>query len=143
VVDDNKLAGLLGALGLAVFERREDASFVPVVPPPAWFRKLSRGDPTFPFLAHLLPEAHEFWQGTDNGRQKWGPVAEVDGDGTEFFFSVQALAVNGQGFLVFELDTHAEPLRALLQKAREQALELEKIERDRERARERERRGLP
>ncbi len=69
-----------------------------------------------------MPQARQFWSEPRADRLTWGPCAEVDPEGREFHFTVSALSLPDRKFLVFELDRSAEPMRALLQKAREQAL---------------------
>jgi hypothetical protein len=79
-------------------------------------------NPSFPFLGSFLPQAREFWSEPRADRLTWGPCAEADPAGQPFYFTVSALSLPDRKFLVFERDRHAEPMRALLQKAREQAL---------------------
>lgn len=125
---DKVFAALLSAIGIAAFERGSDGTFTPLVPPPKWFGHLSR-DMTFPFLGAFLEEAGEFWAKTGTGRLSSGLCAEVDERGQEFHFEVSAVAAATRQFLVFERAHDADALRAMLQKAREQALDAEALTR--------------
>lgn len=115
------LRAVVAALEIGVFEQGSDGGFTAVIVPPAWMAAFSR-NPTFPFLGSFLPQARQFWSEPRADRLTWGPCAEVDAEGREFHFVVSAVSLPDHKFLVFELDRHAEPMRALLQKAREQAL---------------------
>jgi signal transduction histidine kinase len=125
---DKVFAALLSAIGIAAFERGSDGTFTPLVPPPKWFGHLSR-DMTFPFLGAFLEEAGEFWAKTGTGRLSSGLCAEVDERGQEFHFEVSAVAAATRQFLVFERAHDADALRAMLQKAREQALDTKALTR--------------
>ena len=85
------------------------------------FAGLSR-DGTFPFLGHILEEAHVFWNAGADGLREWGPCAEVDEGGREFHYLVKALRVGTRAYLVFQVDEGAERLRRVLQKVRSGAL---------------------
>ncbi len=115
------LAAVVSALEIGIFEQGPDGGFSSLGTPPAWMAAFNR-NPTFPFLGSFLPQAQQFWSEPRVDRLTWGPCAEVDPDGREFHFTVTALSLPGRKILVFELDRHAEPMRAVLQKAREQAL---------------------
>ncbi|MGH9383018.1 MAG: hypothetical protein ACRD2N_01810 [Vicinamibacterales bacterium] len=123
-MSDDTLTALLPALDLAAFERREDGSFKSIAPRPAWFGRLV-SDPTFPFLGHILEEAHQFWATGDVGKLEWGPVAEVDESGQEFHYKVAAVATPGAQFLVFQLDQGSDQMRGVLQKVRTDLLAAE------------------
>ena len=115
------LQAVVTALEIGVFEEGPDGGFTSVGPPPAWMAAFSK-NPSFPFLGSFLPQARQFWSEPRADRLTWGPCAEVDPAGQPFYFTVSALSLPDRKFLVFELDRQAEPMRALLQKAREQAL---------------------
>lgn len=120
-MSSDALAAVVTALEIGIFEQGPDGGFSSVGTPPAWMAAFSR-NPTFPFLGSFLPQARQFWSEPRADRLTWGPCAEVDPTGREFHFTVSAVSLPDRKFLVFELDRHAEPMRALLQKAREQAL---------------------
>lgn len=125
-MNDEPLKTLLPALDIAAFKRDADGAFAPIAPPPPWFTRLA--DVTFPFLGHILEEANEFWRSSLPGACAFGPCAEVDETGREFHYTVRALTLarSGSQFLVFELDHGSDQLRETLQKARDQALALDK-----------------
>ena len=120
-MSDDALQAVVTALDIGIFEQGADGAFISVGTPPAWMAAFSR-NPTFPFLGSFLPQARQFWSEPRADRLTWGPCAEVDPEGREFHFTVSAVSLPDRKFLVFELDRHAESMRALLQKAREQAL---------------------
>lgn len=119
--DNDALAAALGALEIGVFRQDDGGAFVSVGPVPAWMSAFSR-NPTFPFLGSFLGQAHAFWREPHPDRLTWGPCAEVDDQGREFHFLVSAISLPEHQLLVFELDRNAEQMRAVLQKARDQAL---------------------
>jgi hypothetical protein len=127
-MSDELLHTLLPAMEIAAFERRADGSFSPVAPPPAWFGRLTQ-DATFPFLGHILEEAHQFWKTPTPARRDWGPCAEVDETGKEFHYKVMALTVPSRQFLLFQLDPGSDWIREVLQKVRSQALQGEQDDR--------------
>ena len=120
------LTKLLPALDLAVFMRDAEGAFVAMAPAPAWFPRLA--DSTFPFLGHILEDAKEFWSSGATGSREFGPCAETDESGREFHYRVRAVTLGESfaQFLVFELDPGSDRLRNALQKAREQALAVER-----------------
>lgn len=122
-MSSDALQAVVSALEIGIFEQSADGGFTSVGTAPAWMAAFGR-NPTFPFLGSFLPEARHFWSEPRADRLTWGPCAEVDPEGREFHFTVSALSLPARKFLVFEIDRNAEPMRALLQKAREQALAL-------------------
>lgn len=118
---EQPLADLVTALDLAVFELAGGGAFRSLATPPTWFGRLSR-DGTFPFLGHILEEAHAFWDSHAQGVHQWGPCAEVAEGGREFHYLVKALNVGARSYLVFQLDDSAERMREVLQKVRADAL---------------------
>jgi len=124
-MSNDALQAAVTALEIAIFEQGPDGGFTSVGTPPAWMAAFRR-NPTFPFLGSFLPQARQFWSEPRADRLTWGPCAEVDPEGREFHFTVSAISLPDHKFLVFELDRHAEPMRALLQQAREQALARER-----------------
>jgi hypothetical protein len=116
-MSDDILKAVLPALGLAAFQRQGDGSFTSIAPRPAWFGRLV-ADTSFPFLGHILEEAHQFWNSGDEGRREWGPVAEVDESGSEFHYKVIAIGGPSAQFLVFQLDLSADQVREVLRKVR-------------------------
>ncbi len=119
-MSDDSLKVLFSALKIAVFERSDDGSFLPLTPPPAWFPLLASG--TFPFLGHILEEANIFWQSGRAGIQSWGPAAQTDERGLEFHYMVSAVSGANKQYLLFQLDRASDRLRDVLQTVREQKL---------------------
>jgi hypothetical protein len=128
---------VLHALDLAVFERMPDLVFIAVTPPPAWVKyalaAASEGQPltlglAFPFLDRFLTEAETFWrQGTERSILS-GPFV-VPWLSGEALARAWALNLGPRNILVLErLKGEADP-RALLQTARENKLEQERLQR--------------
>lgn len=124
MTSNDRLRELLSAIDLAAFERRLDGSFAPIAPPPPWFKRLS-GDPTFPFLGHILEEALQFWGERVAGKREWGPCAEVNEDGTQFHYRVVAVNSADTAYLLFRLDDGSDEMRQVLQRVRQQMLDAE------------------
>lgn len=120
-MDEEALGALFLALDMGVFERDSHGGFVSVGPVPAWLSALG-GSGTFPFLGSFLDEAREFWTEPRPGALRWGPCSERDASGQELHFTVAAVSLDVHKMLIFERDRSAEPIRVLLQRAREQAL---------------------
>ena len=123
-MSEDLLKAVMPALWMAMFERLPDGSFRALAPLPRWFERLA-GDGTFPFLGHILEEATFYWNKTEAKPREWGPCAETDEAGHEFHYSVIALTVSERKVLLFQLDTHSDRMRHMLQKVREQALAME------------------
>ena len=127
-------ASLFAALDLVVFRRRLDGSFVGEGQVPAWFTSLT-GDLTFPFLGTFLETANEFWTRSAAGTVRSGLCEQADAAGRPFHFEVVAITMDQQQYLVFERRLDAEATREILQKARDLALERERVTRQLERDR--------
>ena len=123
-MSEDLLKALMSGLGIAAFERRPDGSFASVAPLPPWFARLA-GDGTFPFLGHILEEAHRFWSKGEPMLREWGPCAEVDEVGHEFHYKVTAVTMAPKHYLIFQLDPGSDRMRQMLQKVRDQALATE------------------
>ena len=135
-MNDVLLSDLLPALDLFVVERRSDSSFALLAPRPAWLTPaLAVGADSpfglvrvFPFLEGFLREAEAFWR--DGTGRRLTSDAFAAGDGAEaLLLRASALNVGPRCVLVLErLSGTADP-RPLLQKAREQALDRERLDR--------------
>jgi len=123
-MNDDVLASVLHAAGIAAFERKDDGGFAAVAPPPPWFAGLA-SDGTFPFLGHVLEEAVEFWNARTVGSREWGPCAEVAANGREFHFMVTAVFDARTCYLLLRLDSGSDRMQAVLQQVRERALDAE------------------
>jgi hypothetical protein len=121
MADPEALEAALSALEIGVFAEDGSGGFLAVGPVPAWMAAFAR-NPSFPFLGAFLSQARHFWKEPQSGRLTWGPAVEVNERGEEFHFLVSAISLPSRKLLVFELDRAAEPMRAVLQKVREQSL---------------------
>lgn len=119
-------ASLFAALDLVVFRRRSDGTFIGEGKVPPWFTSLT-GDLTFPFLGTFLETANEFWAQAASGTVRSGLCEQADAAGRPFHFEVVAITMDGQQYLVFERRLDAEATREILQKARNLALEHERV----------------
>jgi len=135
---DPALGQVLAELGVAVMEQNRAGTFAPVGEMPAWFYRLFRGwtgntplaiQEHLPFLESFLPDAQDFWSGNGEGRLRSGLCAEVDESGNEFHFEVSALCIGGRRLLLFEQRKDFEETREVLQKARQNLLDYELLER--------------
>ena len=124
-------------LGVAILERDKDV-FRPVGDLPAWFSALFP-EPgllsadalreRLPFLEAILPEAEDFWAANGEERFRSGLCAETDPSGKEFHFEISALCACGKHFLLFELRRDFDETREILQRARQNLLDYELLER--------------
>jgi hypothetical protein len=124
-MDKDALGALFLALDMGVFERDSQGGFASIGPVPSWLSALGGGG-TFPFLGSFLDEAREFWREPRPGALRWGPCTEPGPGGQEIHFTVAAVSLDVHKMLIFEQDRSAEPIRALLQHARERALARER-----------------
>ena len=132
---DPILTDAFQALDLFVAERLPNSSFVALTPPPRWLTRFlasaAEGAPitlvqVFPFLRSFLSDAEGFWRDGVNRSMTSEPFAVDDADG-ELLLRAWALNVGVSTLLVLsrlqgEMDT-----RPVLQKARDNALEHERV----------------
>lgn len=139
-MSDPVLLDLLSRLDFVLMERLRSGSFAVFGGVPEWFLRLYENcasEPQvdaqqhFPFLENFLLEAEEFWERDDPGRLRSGLCAEVDSEGHEYHFECSALCVGGRRFLLFELRADFEEMRQVLQKARQNLLDYELLDRTR------------
>jgi hypothetical protein len=126
------LPELARILELAVIERLPNSGYIMVTPPPAWLAGAMDTSVTlkgaFPFLGHFLPIAGEAWHAGGSERRDSGPF-EATINGENLLLRATALTVNTHRILVIEkLSGDADP-RPILQRAREQMLSREQLER--------------
>jgi signal transduction histidine kinase len=136
---DSATAGLLAALGAALFERVGPGHFAPAGPLPAWFARLypEAGSGTValgehsPFLEAFLYEAEPFWEANDGERLASGPWVEVDETGREHHLEATALGAGGASFLLVEFARIPyEETLAVFQTGRETILARERLEKE-------------
>ena len=117
---------LLSALDMVAFARQPDGTFRALTEAPAWFRILT-ADLTFPFLGAFLETAGTFWAESKEGCVWSGPCAQADETGKDFHFEVAAVTTAAGQYLVFERRPEVEAMQHVLQKAREIALDHERL----------------
>ena len=132
-MQDSLPLDLVQALELFALERRSDYTFVPVTPPPAWFRHavpdvkgpIALAD-VLPFLERFLKDAETFWhEGTRRSLLSGGFTTSSEGE--EVLLRACALNVGPRSVLVLERLRGQEDMRAVLQKARDNKLEHERV----------------
>ena len=130
---DPILVELFPVLEIVVLERLPNGGLYMYGSVPGWFSRLFAADQpvplgqTFPFLDSFLDEAAKFWWKNGPGRLRSGPCATTDWEGKEFFFDVSAVSVGQRRFLLIELLGSLSDQQHVLQAAREQALEHERV----------------
>ncbi len=83
----------------------------------------------FPFLEIFMLEASELWNDPKNGRIMSGPWTEEAQDGSQYLIQAQALKIDGKMLLCLERPQSSILDSAdVIQKARRQALDYERIE---------------
>jgi hypothetical protein len=122
-MSEQSLQNLLLALGMAAFERAPDGSFTSLGPVPPWLRRVA-ADGTFPFLGHILDEVHAFFSTGIVGMREFGPCSDVDENEQPFHYVVMAASLDDRRFLVLRRDPGSDRVQEVLQKAREQALDI-------------------
>jgi hypothetical protein len=131
------LADLLCALDLFVMERRPDSTFSAMTPPPAWLAKILRSEAAdgpitlatvFPFLEGFLDEAGAVWvKGTASSLVS--PTFTAESDSEQMLLRATAVNVGPTCLLVIERLTGEADPRAVLQKARDNKLQQEQLQR--------------
>jgi signal transduction histidine kinase len=133
------LGELLSSLQVVALERRGADSFRPLHRPPDWFLDLCpeatgedlRLGARFPFLEHFLAEAEEFWRAPGVASLKSGPWRETAPSGREFDLEATAAAPGATPvLLITALGAEFEERRQQLQRARENRLAHEKLNRE-------------
>jgi hypothetical protein len=131
-VSADLLPRLTRALGLAVIERISNIGYILAAPAPDWLAGALGTRNTlpsaFPFLGHFLQIAGAAWQEGAQGRAESGPF-EATIEGEPMLLRATALTVDGRKLLVVERLTGDADPRPMLQRAREQMLDRERLER--------------
>jgi hypothetical protein len=126
---------LMQALDLFALERTPHYTFVPITPPPAWFRQaLPAVDVSgpltlaavLPYLERFLSDAESFWREGTRRSLLSGAFAASSGS-EEVLLRACALNLGPHSLLVLERLRGQEDLRDTLQKARENKLEHEQL----------------
>jgi hypothetical protein len=126
------LPALARALGLAVIERLPNTGYILAAPAPDWLAGALGTSHTlpsaFPFLGHFLQIAGAAWHDGPGARADSGPF-EATINGEPMLLRATALPVESHKLLVVERLTGEADPRPMLQRAREQMLEREALER--------------
>jgi hypothetical protein len=139
-VNDPLLPYLLLSLQLVVAERLHGGAFALVGRAPAWFlylvgagaeaaakgRHITLGQ-VFPFLDPFLADAERFWAKPGAEPLRSEPFAATNDVGEQVFLRATALSVQRRNLLVFERLGEVLETQAVLQTARDQALEHERL----------------
>lgn len=129
---------LFASLDILVLEYLGDGLFKSIAPLPKWFNEfypeieqecvgLRLGN-RFSFLANFLIDAENFWANNLNGQLRSGLWIETDHADVEHYFEAKALLVEDKRIMMIELShTEYTEKQALIQKARENNLELSRM----------------
>jgi hypothetical protein len=135
-VSNAALADVCSALEFVVLERL-DGGFVRMgdYPLPPWFVRVfiqaqNEGvtlTSVFPVLDSFLAEADQFWTGAGDGRLSSEAFMATDSLGEELAIVATAVGARGRRFLLMQPDASFPERQRVLQIAREQALEQERL----------------
>ena len=132
------IAEILSTLDILILERKSRTLFDVIGIPPQWFFRLYPQvqencrhlcpEELSSFLANFLIDAEGLWQSTASGRLRSGPWSETDSAGAEYHLEASALQVNDRDVLLVErLHTLFGDTHAILQKARENSLDHQRL----------------
>jgi hypothetical protein len=135
-MSEDLLPDLFRALELFAIERRPDSSIVAITAPPSWLTPIL--DPSrdaafhvgeaFPFLENFLRDAEVFWNAGTSGRLV-SAAFSADSGGFDVVLRATALNLGNRCVMVLEPLHGDADTRPLLQKARENKLEYERLAR--------------
>ncbi len=130
------LADVCSALEFVVLERL-DGGFVRMgdYPLPPWFVRVfiqAQNESVtltsvFPVLDSFLSEADQFWDSIGDGRLSSEAFMATDSLGAELAIIATAVGARGRRFLLIQPDASYPERQRILQRAREQALEHERL----------------
>lgn len=132
------IADVVSALEVVILERRSQGHFDVVGTPPPWFFRLYSHlpeqcrclcpDELSAFLANFLIDAEGFWQSHTSGRLRSGPWSEASAAGENYYLEASALQVKDRQVLLIERQLSLfGDMHAILQKARENTLNLQRL----------------
>lgn len=132
------LAALISMLDTVVLERVEGGAFRQLrhEPSPSWFdeafRDAARGAPVtllevFPVLDGFLSEAEIFWSRMAYGHLEGEALVVAGPGGRNLPLMAIAVALEGRHFLLLQRVTGFDDRQHILQRAREQALEHQRV----------------
>jgi hypothetical protein len=135
-VSNAALADVCSALEFVVLERL-DGGFVRMgdYPLPPWFVRVfiqaqNEGvtlTSVFPVLDSFLSDADQFWTSVGDGRLSSESFMATDSRGEELAIVATAVGIRGRRFLLMQPDASFPERQRVLQVAREQALEHERL----------------
>ena len=139
-MNDGILRELLLALDMVVLERVQRGRFQRIGGAPDWLALFGidasenpspvQPGAAFSFLESFLEDAEEFWETHQSGELRSGPWSEVTATGRTGALEAVALALNGPRILLLQKrGAGLRENRALLQRARENRLIFERLER--------------
>jgi PAS domain S-box-containing protein len=129
---------LLAVLDIVVMERLGDGAFRLVGQLPRWFTRLcpdaaaardrARPERELLFLEHFMVDAEAFWGRPGSGQLRSGPWSEDNQRGNEYPLEAVAIRAGERKLLYLERPgAHYRDTKALLQKARENRLDYERL----------------
>ncbi|MEO0556638.1 MAG: HAMP domain-containing sensor histidine kinase [Bacteroidota bacterium] len=129
-------SALPAALDIAVLERQLDGTFVSLGDPPDWFEGtlVSQGSAfdltgTFDALLPFMEDAEAVWRSRD-GHAASGTFVEADATGRARPLYARALCIDNRSVLTLGPPIHSlEQTQKLLQRAREEALAMDRTQR--------------
>jgi PAS domain S-box-containing protein len=129
--------GLFEALDFVVLEEQSNRSLLNLTQAPSWFQKLVpttavgecfQPEERFPFLENFLIDARISWKKESPIPLRSEPWIDIDTSGRELAIRAIAVYLAGRNFLLLELySDQFEEKREILQKAREQALDSQRL----------------
>lgn len=133
-MSEDLLPDLFRALELFAIERRPDSSIVAITPPPPWLTPILdaadhapfRVRNSFPFLESFLRDAEAFWNDGAEGKLMSGVFTLVSGS-DDLVLRASALNLGTRCVMVVEPLRGDADTRPLLQKARDNKLEYERL----------------
>ena len=139
-VDNTILRDLFSALDIVVMERLENGAFRLIGQIPDWFSQLCPGaagtrgqvrpERELLFFEHFVTDAEVFWRQRGSGQLRSGPWSENDQCGAECPLEAVAVCLGDRHILYIQrLGRRYRETRALLQRARENRLDYEALER--------------
>lgn len=137
------LTTLFAILELVVLERTPEGKFRLIGGIPEWFEKLYPNSTelltgenfisNFPFIVNFLEDAHNLWNRRLPSRVRSGPWVETDREGNDWHLEATAICLGQTSLLLIEsFKLVYEEIQPILQKARDNNLNFERLNKTRE-----------
>ncbi len=136
---DNVTSGLMAALDIAAFREIRDGTFESLDVVPGWYLDFSPRVPeggvhrlgeVFPFVENFLSDARKFWAKGLPGHLKSGNWSQNNDRGEEQHFEAIAVCHHDRNVLLVErLGEEFDASRRMLQRVREQTLQMNQLAR--------------